>query len=129
MTDSTKTMKDQVIQLLNVEKTPKEIVEIVGCDVSYVYQVRKKMDGFVSRYKPRQASTEPKITNKDAKELKTLLDEYAKAWKSIDKVLKYLVDENSDLKDQVKQINRLVRDAQRPVFSPAVRNALVVHGD
>jgi len=122
----TPTMKDRIINLFEAGRTIKEIVEDVGCDKGYPYLVRKQMEGYTP--KPRGKAKTP-CNYEGPKGLKLLLDEYDKACKTIDKVVDFLLKENSDLKDQVRQFNRITREAHRPAWSPAVRNALVVHGD
>lgn len=123
----TPTLKEQIIPLLEAGKTPKEISEIVGCDKGYPYLVRKQMG---MEYTPKRRNKSKTACNYEGPEgLKLLLDEYGKACKTIDKVVDFLLKENSDLKEQVKQFNRITREANRPAWSPAVRNALVVHGD
>jgi hypothetical protein len=122
----TRSLKEQIIEMLNNGQEPKQIAEILGCDKTYPYQVRRNMENYTPR---KKAKSKGPHEYEGVEGLKLLLDEYDKACKTIDKVVNYLLTENADLKEQVKQINRLVRDARRPVFSPAVANAMVVHGD
>lgn len=120
------TMKEKIIQLLEAGQHIKEIVEIVGCDKGYPYLVRKQMEGYAPK---RRNKTKTPCNYEGPAGLKLLLDEYDTAHKTINRVMDYLLKENTDLKEQVRQFNRIAREATRPTWSPAVRNALVVHGD
>jgi hypothetical protein len=123
----TPTMKDRIIPMLEAGMAAKEISEIIGCDKGYPYLVRKQIG---MGHTPKQRDRSKAACNYEGPEgLKLLLNEYDNACKTINKVVDFLLKENTDLKEQVRQFNRITREATRPSWSPAVRNALVVHGD
>jgi hypothetical protein len=122
----TRSLKEQIIEMLNNGQQPKEIAEVLGCDKTYPYQVRRNMDNYTPHTRTKSKGSH-RYEGVDG--LKLLLEEYDNACKTIDKVVNYLLVENADLKEQVKQFNCIVRDTRRPVFSPAVANAMIVHGD
>lgn len=124
------TMKDRIKEMLEVGNLPKDIADYVGCDISYVYQVRKMENGGKStRIYTKSGSPKKTHTYEGPEGLKTLLDEYEHACKTIDKVINYLLEENSDLREQVRQFNQIIRSTGRPVFTPTVIKAMVIHGD
>ena len=119
------TMKQKIEAMLATGATALSISKTLGCDKTYPYKVRKEM-GYSTRTKKSTTGTHQ---YNGPEGLKSLLDEYDKACKTIDKVADYLLKENAELKTQVRQLNQIISDARRPVFSPAVSRALVVHGD
>jgi hypothetical protein len=122
----TTTKKQKIEEMFESGMELKNIIDYFGGDPSYVYHVRNHM----GEYTPKRRNKTKAPCNYEGPEgLKLLLDEYDSACKTIDKVVDFLLKENSDLKEQVKQFNRITREAARPTWSPAVRNALVVHGD
>jgi DNA-binding transcriptional MerR regulator len=119
--------RQQIEEMLDSGMSVKEISGIFGGNPSYIYHVKNLMN---ADYVPKQRSKSKTACNYEGPEgLKLLLDEYDNACKTIDKVMDFLLKENSDLKEQVRQFSRITREANRPTWSPAVRNALVVHGD
>ena len=119
-------LKQAIIKMLDNGATPKVISDTLGCSTRYPYLVRVDMEG--GQPKARAKSKTP--CNYEGPEgLKQLLKEYDNACKTIDRVVDFLLKENSDLKDQVSQFNRLTREASKPSWSPNVQKALVVYGD
>ena len=124
-----KTIREQIVEMLLAGVSPKEIAETLGCDKTYPYQVRRRELNNDEIPKRRNRKMKPSHDYEGPAGLKQLLDEYGKACKTIDKVVNFLLEENSDLKEQVRQFNEITRDATRPTFSPKVQKAFVVFGD
>ena len=121
------TKKQKIEEMLDSGMSIKEVSAVFGGNPSYIYHVKNLMN---PNYVPKQRGKYKAACNYEGPEgLKLLLDEYDTACKTIDKVVDFLLKENSDLKEQVRQFNKITKAANRPTWSPAVRNALVVHGD